>query len=138
MDVQLEDWRSRGRSYDYLGFEVFYRQEGTGPGLLLIHRRPDIYEQPTRWRADRFFSTRPPPGAWIPFGGGVRRCVGAAFAQFEASTILDEVTRTLELRPAGRPTRRVGRRGIVLVPPRGGTVIPSSRHASAPLVAAPR
>ena len=104
---------------------------------LLIHRRPDIYEQPTRWRADRFLSTRPPPGAWIPFGGGVRRCVGAAFAQFEASTILDEVTRTLELRPAGRPTRRVGRRGIVLVPPRGGMVIPSSRHASAPIVAPP-
>jgi cytochrome P450 family 135 len=83
---------------------------------LLIHRRPDLYEQPTTWRADRFLSTRPPAGAWIPFGGDVRRCVGAAFAQFEARTILDEVTRTLELRPAGRPSRRVGRRGIVLVP----------------------
>jgi cytochrome P450 family 135 len=102
---------------------------------LLIHRRPDIYEQPTRWRADRFLSTRPPPGAWIPFGGGVRRCVGAAFAQFEASTILDEVTRTLELRPTGGPSRRVGRRGIVLGPPRGGTVIPTPRHPSAPTVA---
>jgi pimeloyl-ACP methyl ester carboxylesterase len=40
MDAQLEDWRSRGRSFDYLGFEVFYRQEGTGPGLLLIHGYP--------------------------------------------------------------------------------------------------
>jgi cytochrome P450 len=102
---------------------------------LLIHRRPDVYEQPTTWRADRFLSMRPPPGAWIPFGGGVRRCVGAAFAQFEARTILDEATRTLELRPTGRPSRRVGRRGIVLVPPRGGTVIPAPRHAPAPTVA---
>jgi Cytochrome P450 len=104
---------------------------------LLIHRRPDAYEQPTTWRANRFLSTRPPPGAWIPFDGGVRRCVGAAGAHFEASTILDEVTRTLELRPTGRPTRRVGRRGIVLVPPRGGTVIPAPRHPSAPTVATP-
>lgn len=40
MDAQLEDWRSRGRSFDYLGFEVFYRQEGTGPVLLLIHGYP--------------------------------------------------------------------------------------------------
>jgi cytochrome P450 family 135 len=102
---------------------------------LLIHRRPDVYRQPTTWRADRFLSTRPPPGAWIPFGGGVRRCVGAALAQFEARTILDEVTGTLELRPTGRPSRRVGRRGIVLVPPRGGTVIPAPRHAPAPIVA---
>jgi cytochrome P450 len=102
---------------------------------LLIHRRPDVYEQPTTWRADRFLGTRPPPGAWIPFGGGVRRCVGAAFAQFEARTILDEVTRTLELRRTGRPGRRVGRRGIVLVPPRGGPVITAYRQASAPTVA---
>jgi pimeloyl-ACP methyl ester carboxylesterase len=40
MDAQLEGWRSRGRSFDYLGFEVFYRQEGTGPVLLLIHGYP--------------------------------------------------------------------------------------------------
>ena len=40
MDAQLEDWRSRGRSFDYLGFEVFYRREGTGPVLLLIHGYP--------------------------------------------------------------------------------------------------
>jgi cytochrome P450 family 135 len=102
---------------------------------LLIHRRPDIYVQPTAWRVDRFLGTRPPSGAWIPFGGGVRRCVGAAFAQFEARTVLDEVTRALELRLARRPSRRVGRRGIVLVPPRGGPVIPAARHASAPTVA---
>jgi pimeloyl-ACP methyl ester carboxylesterase len=40
MDAQLEDWRSRGRSFDYLGFEVFYRHQGTGPVLLLIHGYP--------------------------------------------------------------------------------------------------
>jgi cytochrome P450 len=103
---------------------------------LLVHRRPDVYEQPTTWRADRFLASRPPAGGWLPFGGGVRRCVGAAFAQFEARTILDEVTRALELRPAGRSRRRVARRGIVLVPPRGGSVVAAPRGAS--VVAAPR
>jgi cytochrome P450 len=105
---------------------------------LLIHRRPDIYERPTTWRADRFLGTRPPPGALLPFGGGVRRCVGAAFAQFEARTVLEEVTRALELRPAGRSRRRVARRGIVLVPPRGGPVVAAPRGASSPTLAARR
>jgi cytochrome P450 len=90
---------------------------------LLVHRRPDVYDEPLSWRVDRFLGTRPPAGAWLPFGGGVRRCVGAAFAQFEARTVLDEITRALALRPAGPPSRRVARRGIVLVPPRGGPVI---------------
>jgi cytochrome P450 len=98
---------------------------------LLIHRRADVYDQPTAWRVERFLGTRPPAGAWLPFGGGVRRCVGAAFAQFEARIVLDEVTRAFELRPAGPPSRRTARRGIVLVPPRGGPVIPTPRRATA-------
>jgi cytochrome P450 len=85
----------------------------------LIHRRPDLYPRPATWQVDRFLGTRPPAGGWLPFGGGVRRCVGAAFAEFEARTVLDELTRALELRPAGRPTRRVGRRGIIIVPAGG-------------------
>jgi cytochrome P450 len=102
------------------------------PCSLLVHRRPDVYPQPTAWRVDRFLDKRPPPGAWLPFGGGVRRCVGAAFAQFEGRTVLDELTRTVELRPAGRPSRRIGRRGIVIVPARGGPVIARPRNAMAP------
>jgi cytochrome P450 len=98
---------------------------------LLIHRRADVYEEPTAWRVDRFLNRRPAAGAWLPFGGGVRRCVGAAFAQFEARIVLEEVTRALELRPAGRPSRRVGRRGIVLVPARGGPVIAEARPSRA-------
>jgi cytochrome P450 len=105
---------------------------------LLVHRRPDVYDQPTTWRADRFLAARPPAGAWLPFGGGVRRCVGAAFTQFGARTVLEEVARALELRPARRSRRRVARRGIVLVPPRGGPVVAAPRGASSPMIAAPR
>ena len=97
---------------------------------LLVHRRPDVYAQPTEWRVDRFLGTRPPAGAWLPFGGGVRRCVGAAFAQFEARTVLDELIRALELRSAGTSSRRTGRRGIVIVPTRGGRVVALRRRSN--------
>src|SRR5215218_5033818 len=96
---------------------------------LLIHRRGDVYEAPTAWRVDRFLDARPPAGAWLPFGGGVRRCVGAAFAQFEARTVLDEISRALELRGTGPASRWVARRGIVLVPSRGGRVVAVRRRA---------
>ena len=103
---------------------------------LLIHRRADVYPQPTAWKVDRFIGIRPPPGAWLPFGGGVRRCVGAAFAQFEAQTVLEELIRALELLPVGRPAGRVGRRGIVIVPARGGPIVAEARRGTAPLVSA--
>ena len=103
---------------------------------LLIHRRPDVHEQPAEWRIDRFLGVRPPAGGWLPFGGGVRRCVGAAFAQFEARTVLDELVRTWELRPAPAPSRGTARRGIVIVPRGGGPVVAlqrvtARRHAPA-------
>src|SRR5215213_7833913 len=97
---------------------------------LLIHRRADVYPQPTSWKVDRFLGIRSPPGAWLPFGGGVRRCVGAAFAQFEARTVLDEIVHARELRPAGKPSRRVSRRGIVIVPPRAGRIVSRERPDS--------
>jgi cytochrome P450 len=99
------------------------------PCSLLVHRRPDVYPEPLEWRVDRFLGRRPPAGAWIPFGGGVRRCVGAAFAQFEAKTVLDELCRALEFQPAGPPSRRIWRRGVVLVPMRGGPVVAARRLA---------
>jgi cytochrome P450 family 135 len=101
------------------------------PCSVLVHRRPDVYPEPLAWRVDRFLGKRPPAGAWIPFGGGVRRCVGAAFAQFEARTVLDELVRAFEFRPAAPPTRRIWRRGVVLVPMWGGPVVASRRPSAA-------
>jgi cytochrome P450 family 135 len=97
---------------------------------VLVHRRPDLYERPDDFLPDRFLGSKPPAGAWLPFGGGVRRCVGAAFAQFEARLVLAEVARRFVLaHPPGRRPSGVGRRGIVLVPRRGGRLVavPRSR-----------
>jgi cytochrome P450 family 135 len=100
------------------------------PCAVLVHRRPDVYSEPLAWRVDRFLGKRPPAGAWIPFGGGVRRCVGAAFAQFEARAVLDELVRALEFRPAAPPSRTTWRRGVVLVPIWGGPVFATRRSSS--------
>jgi len=93
------------------------------PCALVIHRRPDVWPEPSTWRPDRFLGGfRPPAGTYFPFGGGVRRCVGAAFATFEARIVLTELARRFVIRPAGRP-ERLFRRGIILVPARGGRLV---------------
>jgi cytochrome P450 len=95
---------------------------------LLVHRRPDLYERPDDFIPDRFLRAKPPPGGWLPFGGGVRRCVGAAFAQFEARLVLEEVARRFSIaHPSGRRPIGIGRRGIVLVPRRGGRLVATVR-----------
>lgn len=95
---------------------------------LLVHRRADLYERPDRFLPDRFLSAKPPAGGWLPFGGGVRRCVGAAFAQFEARLVLEEVAKRVRIaHPSGRRPIGIGRRGIVLVPRRGGRLVATER-----------
>jgi cytochrome P450 len=95
---------------------------------LLVHRRADLYERPDDFVPDRFLGAKPPPGGWLPFGGGVRRCVGAAFAQFEARLVLEEVARRFSVaHPPGRRPIGTGRRGIVLVPRRGGRLMAMTR-----------
>src|SRR4051812_35010621 len=103
--------------------------EGTriGPCIFLTHRRPDLYPQPRAFRPERFLDARVSNYAWLPFGGGIRRCVGAAFAQLELRTILRTVLERAELRPAsGRPAR-TRRRAIVLAPSNGAEAVLVSR-----------
>ena len=72
----------------------------------------------------------PEPYAFIPFGGGVRRCVGAAFASLEMKEVLRAVARRFELRPATGGGERMRRRSITMTPSLGGYVVPHSpRHA---------
>src|SRR5215211_4883338 len=95
---------------------------------LLVHRRPDLYERPDASVPDRFLGAKPLAGGWLPFGGGVRRCVGAAFAQFEARLVVEELARRFVLAQLpGRRPRGIGRRGIVLVPRHGGRLVATPR-----------
>ncbi len=97
------------------------------PCIYLIHRDPDVYPEPRAFRPERFLEQPPGTYTWIPFGGGVRRCLGASFAQFEIKVVLRELVRRLEIRPARRrPERRV-RRAIVFAPERGGELVVARR-----------
>ena len=93
------------------------------PCIYLVHRRPDVYPDPHAFRPERFLES--PAGAytWIPFGGGVRRCVGASFALFEMRTVLQTLVARLHLEPAEPSPERISRRSIFLSPSRAGRLI---------------
>jgi cytochrome P450 family 135 len=102
------------------------------PCIYLMHRRPDIYPNPRAFRPERFLERPPATYTWIPFGGGVRRCLGASFAQFEIKVVLRELVARLDIRPARpHPERRV-RRAIVFAPERGGELVVERREAARP------
>jgi cytochrome P450 family 135 len=91
------------------------------PCILLVHRREDIYPDPEAFRPERFLDRSPGTYSWIPFGGGVRRCLGAAFAQVEMQVVLQTLALTVRLEAVGE-AEGVRRRGVTLVPARGGEV----------------
>ena len=93
------------------------------PCIHLIHRRPDIYPEPRRFRPERFLEQPAGTYTWIPFGGGVRRCLGATFALFEMRQVLSAVVSRVDLRPAAAESERVTRRAITLSPARGTEVV---------------
>jgi cytochrome P450 family 135 len=93
------------------------------PSIHLVHRREDIYPEAAAFRPERWLGVRPNPYTFLPFGGGVRRCLGAAFAETEMRAVLAEVVRNVRLAPARPESEKVGRRVITLVPARGAEII---------------
>jgi cytochrome P450 len=93
------------------------------PNIYLVHRNPAIYPDPQAFRPERFLETPPGTYTWIPFGGGVRRCLGATFAQFEMAVVLRELVKRHEIRPASSKPERVFRRAITETPRHNARVV---------------
>jgi cytochrome P450 family 135 len=98
------------------------------PSILLAQRRPDRYDQPLGFQPERFLEGPPEPDSWLPFGGGIRRCIGAAFATLEIKTVLRTVLTHAQLEPVGR-METARRRAVTLIPSRGAQVKLTARLA---------
>jgi cytochrome P450 len=98
------------------------------PCIYLTNRDPHVYAEPLQFRPERFLANPPETFSWIPFGGGIRRCIGAAFAQMEMGLILRTVLSELDPKVPkhSRGWRRgewIRRRPITLVPAAGARVV---------------
>jgi cytochrome P450 family 135 len=102
------------------------------PCIYLAHRRPEAWPEPTAFRPERFLDATPAPGTYLPFGGGVRRCAGAAFAALELREVLRAVLARFTLAPPGARTERMIRGSVTLRPSRGGTVLTEPLQPSKP------
>lgn len=92
------------------------------PCIHLAHRRAEVYPEPARFRPERFVGVRPDPYSWLPFGGGIRRCLGMAFALYEMKIVTGVVLSRLRLRLDRPGTVRVVRRSVTLAPAAGTRV----------------
>ena len=101
------------------------------PSIALVHQRADVWDEPEQFRPERFLGANPPPATWIPFGGGLRRCLGAGLANVESVAVLKVVLRTVDLAPVGRPEREKIR-NITTVPGRGARLSSWRRRPATP------
>jgi cytochrome P450 len=106
------------------------------PAIWLTHTRADLYPDPLAFRPERFLDNPPKTYGWIPFGGGVRRCLGAAFAEFEMRVVLREVVGRCDLRLGRRAPERIARRNITFSPRHGTPVVVTRRSPRSSGVAA--
>ncbi len=97
------------------------------PAIWLTHTRPDLYPEPLAFQPERFLGQQPPTYGWLPFGGGVRRCLGAAFAEMEMRVVLRSLLRSRTLHPVGDHAEHATRRNVILSPRYGTRIILSAR-----------
>ncbi len=96
------------------------------PGIALVHLREDLYRQPREFRPERFLEDGVESYSWLPFGGGIRRCIGAALAHAEMAEVLRLAVSSVELRPLREQPDPVVLRGITLAPKHGVPVVVQS------------
>jgi hypothetical protein len=100
--------------------------------IYLIHNNEALFPQPRRFDPDRFVGNRPDTYEWIPFGGGARRCIGAAFANTELSVVLRTLLRDFTFEPTSDPGERWHSRGIAYCPAKGGLAVLHRRPRAEP------
>ena len=98
------------QSDQVVGGRLLPRGTTVAPSIMLSHSREDSFAGSHEFRPDRFLDGEVSPGTWIPFGGGVRRCIGAAFSLMEGTVVLREVLQRFEVhteKPTGPRLRNI-------------------------------
>jgi cytochrome P450 len=96
--------------------------------ILLLHHRPDLYPDPFAFRPERWIGNKPGTYEWIPFGGGTRRCLGAALAMAEQRVVLAAMARRLDLEAERPDPVRARHRNVTMIPEHGARAIVRRRH----------
>ncbi|HEX6360985.1 cytochrome P450 [Actinophytocola sp.] len=124
-----------GRNIRTDGFQLGRWTVPKGMNVLvsidLIHDDPAVFPNPRAFDPSRFTGTRPDLYQWIPFGGGTRRCIGAAFAVMEMNVVLRTMLRDFTLAPTSEPDERWHSRGVASAPRDGGLAVVHRRTTGA-------
>lgn len=111
-----------------LGEWVIPRGSSILVSIVQLHTNPDIFPDPERFDPHRFIDSKPSSFAWIPFGGGARRCVGAVFANMEMDVVLRTVLRHFTIATTDAPDEPWHSRGVAFTPKHGGRVVVHRRQ----------
>ena len=96
--------------------------------ILLLHHREDLYPDPFSFRPERWLGRKPGTYEWIPFGGGIRRCLGATLAMAEQRVVLEAMARRLDLEAAEPEPEHARHRNVTMIPARGARVVVRHRR----------
>ncbi len=98
--------------------------------VALLHHREDVYPDPFSFRPERFLGVKPGTYTWVPFGGGIRRCLGATLAMAEQRVVLRAIARRTDMAAPDQRPERVLHRNVTMLPAKGAEVIVTERRAA--------
>jgi cytochrome P450 len=128
---QLVELRNAGRREPRGILEyVLPASTSVAVSIIALHHREDVYPQPGAYRPDRFLGVKPGTYTWIPFGGGIRRCLGATLAMAEQRVVLDAVARRTDMLAPDPSPEAARMRNVTMIPRRGARVVVTRRRAA--------
>ena len=98
--------------------------------IVALHHRDDVYPDPNRFHPERFLDRKPGTYTWIPFGGGIRRCLGATLAMAEQRVMVRAIAQRTDLLAPDPQPEKPRLRNVTMIPQRGGQVVVEHKLAA--------
>jgi cytochrome P450 len=113
-----------------LGDYVVPAETPVAISIAALHHRPDVYPEPHAFRPERFLNAKPGTYTWIPFGGGIRRCLGASLAMAEQRVVLRAIAARTDMAAPRRKREHARQRNVTMIPSHGGRVVVQRKWAT--------